>query len=340
MSKKLTPEFVAMKTKCDRLENIKNLNLWGNDLDDVSVLRNMQNLEVISLSVNRIRSLKDFSYLKNLKELYLRRNMVSDINEIEHLSNCANLRTLWLGENPVADTKNYRLNVIRILPQITKLDDVVVSAEEKSNISEEPETAKYSNNDASYESHESDPKIDNDNVFETNSMNENIDLKGYRNEEIYSNNDRNKKIKDKFSQPYAKKLSQNYTDDVVAGMDNVNIIKRDEAPVGKNFKRAYTNVEPQERIQNSAYNRANQQINQDDYQNDYYTKESITKAKKPKESANIQSTNNINERNIPGSSSNPRGGNILNCVLMLLKELNENDLEIVKTEIERKINRY
>ena len=54
MSKKLTHEFIAMRTKCDRLESIKNLNLWGNDLEDISVIRNMYNLEVVSLSVNKI----------------------------------------------------------------------------------------------------------------------------------------------------------------------------------------------------------------------------------------------------------------------------------------------
>ena len=47
MAKKLTHEFIAMRTKCDRLESIKNLNLWGNDLEDISILKTMQNLEVL-----------------------------------------------------------------------------------------------------------------------------------------------------------------------------------------------------------------------------------------------------------------------------------------------------
>src|SRR5688572_10967919 len=131
MSKKLTHEFIAMRTKCDRLESIKNLNLWGNDLEDVSVLKQMHNLEVVSLSVNKIRTLRDFSFLKNLKELYLRKNLISDISEVKFLINCHNLKVLWLSENPVAETKNYRANVIKMLPQINKLDDNVITQDER-----------------------------------------------------------------------------------------------------------------------------------------------------------------------------------------------------------------
>jgi len=131
MSKKLTPEYVVMRTKCDRLEKLKNLNLWGCDIEDVSVLKQIPNLEVVSLSVNRIKSLKEFGTLKNLKELYLRKNFVADISELKYLEKCPNLKVLWLSENPIADTKDYRKNVIRILPNLGKLDDNVISLDER-----------------------------------------------------------------------------------------------------------------------------------------------------------------------------------------------------------------
>jgi hypothetical protein len=38
MSKALTVELIHMKTKTNRIEGIKNLNLWGNDLDDISIV--------------------------------------------------------------------------------------------------------------------------------------------------------------------------------------------------------------------------------------------------------------------------------------------------------------
>jgi Leucine-rich repeat (LRR) protein len=57
--KALTLELVHMKTKTNRLDTIKNLNLWGNDLEDISIVNQMQALEVLSLAVNRICTLKD-----------------------------------------------------------------------------------------------------------------------------------------------------------------------------------------------------------------------------------------------------------------------------------------
>ena len=38
MSKALTLELIHMKTKTNRIEGIKNLNLWGNDLDDIGIV--------------------------------------------------------------------------------------------------------------------------------------------------------------------------------------------------------------------------------------------------------------------------------------------------------------
>ncbi len=52
MSKALTLELIHMKTKTNRIDSIKNLNLWGNDLDDIAIVRQMSSLEVLSLSVN------------------------------------------------------------------------------------------------------------------------------------------------------------------------------------------------------------------------------------------------------------------------------------------------
>lgn len=131
MLKKLTIDFIATRVKSDRIENIKSINFWGNDLDDVSILKQMPNLEVISLSVNKIRTLSDFGSLKKLRELYLRKNLISDINEIKHLATCPNLLILWINENPIVECKNYRLLIISFLPQLTKLDDNMITPEEK-----------------------------------------------------------------------------------------------------------------------------------------------------------------------------------------------------------------
>jgi len=86
VGKVLTAELVLAKSKCEHLYAVKNLNLWGNDIEDMKLLSNLPNVEVLSLSVNKISSLKDFSCCNKLQELYLRKNNISDIREISHLA--------------------------------------------------------------------------------------------------------------------------------------------------------------------------------------------------------------------------------------------------------------
>jgi hypothetical protein len=42
--KVLTLELVFNKTKSDNLQSIKNLNLWGNELEDLQLIEKMPNL--------------------------------------------------------------------------------------------------------------------------------------------------------------------------------------------------------------------------------------------------------------------------------------------------------
>lgn len=108
MGKTLTPELIMMKCKTDKISNIKNLNLWGNDLEDISIIKDMPNIEICSLSLNKIYSLKDFSSSKKLSELYLRKNLISDLLEVKYLTMCPNLKVLWLWDNPIAEHPLYR----------------------------------------------------------------------------------------------------------------------------------------------------------------------------------------------------------------------------------------
>lgn len=38
VGKPMTVELIHMKTKTNRLETLKTLNLWGNDLEDISIV--------------------------------------------------------------------------------------------------------------------------------------------------------------------------------------------------------------------------------------------------------------------------------------------------------------
>ena len=135
MGKTLTAELLLMKCKTDKLGNIKNLNLWGNDLEDISIIKDMPNIETCSLSLNKIISLKAFTSCKKLTELFLRKNLVTDLLEIKYLTYCPSLRVLWLWDNPIADHPLYRTYIIKMLPNLVKLDNANVTAEERADAS-------------------------------------------------------------------------------------------------------------------------------------------------------------------------------------------------------------
>ena len=125
----LKEEDVLSKCKANSIEEVKNLNLWGLDLENIDIISKMKNLEIVSLSLNQINSLKPFENLKNLKELFLRKNNIKDINEIKYLKNCPNLKLLWIEENPFCESNpNYREEIIKELPQIVKLDNKKISS--------------------------------------------------------------------------------------------------------------------------------------------------------------------------------------------------------------------
>lgn len=56
----LTVPLVRSKARVDKLAEVQNLNLWGQDLTDVSVLDQLPCVEVLSLSVNCIPTLVHF----------------------------------------------------------------------------------------------------------------------------------------------------------------------------------------------------------------------------------------------------------------------------------------
>ena len=45
MSTQLSRELIAQKVKSDRIESIRNLNLWGSNIEDISIIEEMPSLE-------------------------------------------------------------------------------------------------------------------------------------------------------------------------------------------------------------------------------------------------------------------------------------------------------
>ena len=82
---KLTLDFIFQKCKTENVNQIKKLDVWSSDLDEVSVIKEIVNIEICSLSLNKISTLSYFSSCKNLTELYLRKNQIRDLFEIRSL---------------------------------------------------------------------------------------------------------------------------------------------------------------------------------------------------------------------------------------------------------------
>lgn len=110
---------------------ITSLSVWSIGFRDVSILKEMPNLEIVSLPVNRISSLKDFQGLTKLRELSVRDNCITDLRELFYLRNCKALENIWIMGNPCGELPNARLTAIAILPQLRRLNNIEITPSEK-----------------------------------------------------------------------------------------------------------------------------------------------------------------------------------------------------------------
>ena len=125
----LTKEQIEKKYPGKKMEKIKHLNLWGKDLENIDIISKLKSLKIISLSANKISSLKPFQDLEELKELYLRNNNISNIDEIDYLKKCKNLKSLWLEDNPIYNNNidECQKKIIEKLPNLDNLDNIPIN---------------------------------------------------------------------------------------------------------------------------------------------------------------------------------------------------------------------
>jgi len=128
----LTAEMIIKRARGNfDLPSIRKLNFWGLSLDDISVISECVSLESATFSKNYISSLKCFRGMNYLRELSLANNSISDFRELDNLSTCPNLRKLWLRDNPIAKYWDYRIQVIRKIPNLKYLDDEEITQDER-----------------------------------------------------------------------------------------------------------------------------------------------------------------------------------------------------------------
>jgi len=84
------------------LEGISELRALFADVESIEGLQYCRNLEILSLTSNRISNLAPLKELTQLKRLYLTNNQISNI---EHISSLVNLEDLTLGVNHISDIR-------------------------------------------------------------------------------------------------------------------------------------------------------------------------------------------------------------------------------------------
>ena len=83
------------------------------------------------MSSNVVGSLQIAGRLPNLEMLILQDNPIADVKVLEDLRGCPNLKYLSLIDCPITRTAEYRLKVIRAIPQLKVLDFQRITATER-----------------------------------------------------------------------------------------------------------------------------------------------------------------------------------------------------------------
>jgi hypothetical protein len=138
----LQEHVVFQKTRTQSLTDVRTLNLWGFELEDISIVSQMTNAETLSLPVNKISTLAPFESCKHLQKLLLRNNQISSFDELNYLQNLPCLTTLSLIDNPIAQQPNYREIAIRKLPRLKMLDGIDVSVRQNVQTEVQPQLSR------------------------------------------------------------------------------------------------------------------------------------------------------------------------------------------------------
>ena len=122
------------------LENLKILSLGKNLIKKLDNLDGVaETLEELWISYNNVEKLKGVQQLTKLRVLYASNNKIEDFDELNKLTELSKLEELLLVGNPIyteaeepnAIGSDYRLMVLKRVPQLMKLDGIAVDGEER-----------------------------------------------------------------------------------------------------------------------------------------------------------------------------------------------------------------
>ncbi len=119
------------------MKKLRILSLARNNLKKIEKLEeNAATLEELWVSYNDILSCDGMASLTKLRTLYMSNNRIKTIDELNKLSGLTELRDVLFKGNPFADefdsVPDYRVAVLKILPQVSKIDGTLVTPDERS----------------------------------------------------------------------------------------------------------------------------------------------------------------------------------------------------------------
>lgn len=325
MSQILTPQMIIKRSRGNYdLSSIIKLNFWGQSLSDISVLSECKSLVSATFSKNFITSLRCFKGMNYLKELSLASNSINDFRELEYLGTCTSLQKLWLRDNPISTVWDYRVQVIRYIPQLKYLDDQEVTNEER----EIANTGSF---------------------FVQNYEKKRENVRPPSHDPFHSRENRYRNNFEQYGGVYnrgRRDIDPEETDDnylgILPGMNNENKFKR--------FQKKKSDTP------GNKYDRYSGRKKQVPFNNYPYEDDDF----KGKNNINVQRNISYNEygRNIPGSaqSHNRKYGNsnpmevsttntqqgqqrVVDCVSVLIKGLNKDELKYIVDHIDKKISK-
>ena len=90
-----------------------------------------EQLCMLDLSCNKLTAVAELASFSNLRILYLQGNRIQDVRDLAPLSSLSLLTSLTIHGNPLVAQRNFRPWIVHNLPQITRLDNIPVTARER-----------------------------------------------------------------------------------------------------------------------------------------------------------------------------------------------------------------
>lgn len=131
----LSTNQIDRMTAFTGMDNLKLLSLSRNALKKIERLEDVAaTLEELWISYNQISSLDGLNSCSKLQVLYMTNNKISDWGELDKLAGLSELREVAFVGNPVyegIDKNMAKLQVLKRLPQLSKIDSEMVSPNER-----------------------------------------------------------------------------------------------------------------------------------------------------------------------------------------------------------------